>query len=53
MDKYKQDRDNSPTFDSASASTVPSVKPLSETAKTIRNSTDNEDRSNDQFPSAL
>ncbi len=53
MDKNKQNRDNSPVLDSASASTVPSVKPLSKTSKTIRNSTDNEDKSNDQFPSAL
>lgn len=53
MDKNKKDINNSPASNSATNSAVSPVKPLPKTGKPIRGNFDKEDRSNDQFPSAL
>ena len=53
MDKNKQDRNKSSDSNSATTSTVPSIKPLPKTGKPIRGNADKRDGSNDQFPSAL
>jgi hypothetical protein len=50
MDKNKQDEN---TSKSAPASAVEPIKPLPKPGKPMRGNFDKEDKSNDQFPSAL